>query len=283
MGTLSEFPMNQGFVRRMLWMAAWPLIGAASSSLAQDQPDLTGMYSDPQGLEDFFCFFWCSDPGLDYLNALLDDPANDERPVMELYTEAATYQRDEYLKPLLTPEGAATLGLDPADDPAFLLCEPMGFAREIFVPHQLQIEQFDDRVEMLYGEWTIRRTVHMDGRAAPADVSLSPMGYSVGRYEGDVLVIETTGISENLAPWGGGFLTLEVFDGRHSDGLSAVERYRRSADGQRLILNVTLDDPWALSEPVTLRKVWHWAPDQEIAPYEDCEIPTEFSRGVNQP
>ena len=275
--------MNREFVHRASGLAAFPLITLAGSALAQAPPDLTGMYSDPQGLEDFFCFFWCSDPGIDYLNALLDDPANDERPVMALYTEAAAYQRDEYVKPHLTPEGAATLGVDPADDPAFLYCEPMGFGREIFVPHQLQIEQFDDRVEMLYGEWTIRRTVYMDGRTLPADLSPSSMGYSVGRYEGDALVIETTAISENLAPWGGGFLNMATFDGRHSDRLSAVERYTRSEDGQRLILYVTLDDPWALSEPLTLRKVWHWAPDQEIAPYEDCERPTEFSRGVSQP
>ncbi|MGD8324169.1 MAG: hypothetical protein PVF50_07360, partial [Gammaproteobacteria bacterium] len=89
------------------------------------------MYSDPQGLEDFFCSFYCSDAGLERLNELLDDPANDERPVMALYTEAANYQRDEYIQAHLTAEGAATLGIDPADDPGFLYCEPFGFAREI--------------------------------------------------------------------------------------------------------------------------------------------------------
>jgi hypothetical protein len=77
-------------------------------------------------------------------------------------------------------------------------------------------------------------------------------------------------------------LTVQTFDGRHSDELTAVERYTRSDDGQRLVLYVTLEDPWALSEPLTLKKVWQFAPDQEIAPYEDCERPTEFSRGVSQ-
>lgn len=241
------------------------------------------MYSDPQGLEDFFCSFYCSDPGLERLNALLDDPANDARPVMALYTEAASYQREEYIQAHLTAEASATLGIDPADDPAFLYCEPFGFAREIFAPHQLQIEQHDDHVELLYGEWTIRRTVHMDGRAVPADLVPSPMGYSIGRYEGDALIIETTAISANLAAWGAGFFSLTIFDGSHSDELRAIERYTRSQDGQRLVLDVTLDDPWALREPLTLKKVWHWAPDQEIAPYEDCERPTEFSRGTSLP
>jgi len=264
-------------------MAAFPLIGLATSAFSQDRPDLTGMYSDPQGLEDFFCSFWCSDAGLERLNELLDDPANDERPIMDVYAEAATFQRDEYMHPNLTEAGAATLGLDPADDPGFLYCEPWGFAREIFAPHQLSLEQHDDRVEMLYGEWTIRRTIWLDGREPAADLAPSSMGFSLGHYEGDTLVVETTHIGANLAPWDGGFFTTNVFDGRHSDSLRAVERYTRSADGQRLILDVTLEDPWALREPIAMKKVWHWAPEQEIAPYEDCERPTEFSRGVNQP
>lgn len=107
------------------------------------------------------------------------------------------------------------------------------------------------------------------------------MGYSVGRYEGDALVVETTHIAANLAPWGLGFPIPFPFDGRHSDQLKAVERYTRSGDGARLLLDVTLEDPWALRQPVTLKKVWGWAPEQQIAPYDECEPPTEFSRGVS--
>jgi hypothetical protein len=251
---------------------------------AQRAPDFTGMWSDPPStIEDTFCLFFCTQAGLDKLVALLADEANDERPMMpDLFIEAATFQLDSYVKPRLTPAGVATLGIDPADDPGFLECEPWAFAREIFAPHQLQIAQLADRVEMLYGEWTIRRTVHLDGRRPPVGEAPSPMGYSVGRYEGDTLVVETTHIAANLAPWGPGFIPFP-FDGRHSDQLKAVERYTRSVDGERLLLDVTLEDPWALREPVTLKKVWGWAPEQEIAPYDQCERPTEFSRGVSQP
>ncbi len=201
----------------------------------------------------------------------------------DLYGEAATFQLEGDLKPRLTAESVATLGLDPADDPGFLECEPWAFAREIFAPHQLRIEQLADRVELKYGEWTVRRTIYLDGRKPPAGEGATPMGYSVGRYEGDALVVETTHIAANLAPWGFGFPIPFPFDGRHSDQLRAVERYARSEDGERLLMSATLTDPWALREPVTLKKVWAWAPDQEIAPYEDCERPTEFQRGVSQP
>jgi hypothetical protein len=261
-----------------------PICAAAASALAQEPPTLTGMWSDPEGLEDSFCMFWCTDAGLERLNALLDDPANDERSVVELYGEAARYQRDTYVYPRLTQAAVATLGLDPADDPGFLNCEPWSFAREIFAPHQLQIEQHADRVELLYGEWTIRRTIPLDRPGAAPASAPSPMGQSIGRFEDGALVIETTQIAENFAPWGGGFPIgsgIVVFDGMHSDQLRSVERYTASADGRRLVLDVTFEDPWALREPLTIKKVWRWAPEQEIAPYENCEPPTEFSRGVS--
>jgi len=247
-------------------------------------PDLAGMWSDPPAtIEDSFCVFWCADAGLDRINALLDDPANDERPIIELYIEASRFQREQYLKPLLTAAALETLGRDPADDPGFRDCVPWAFAREIFAPHQFKVEPFADRIELQYGEWTIRRTVHLDRREPPANEPLTPMGYSVGRYEDGALVIETSRISANLGPWGHGFPVLEAFDGMHSDQLRAVERYTRSADGERLLLSVTLEDPWALREAAVLKKVWAWAPDQEISPYENCERPTEFSRGVTPP
>ncbi len=256
------------------------LLVLAAPASAQEPPDLTGMWSDPVGLEGFFCAFWCSDAGLARLNELVDDPANDERPVVELYAEAAHYQHDAYVVPRLTSAAVGTLGLDPADDPGFLKCEPWAFARQIFAPHQLRIEQHADRVELLYGEWTARRTVRL-GSTARRDAPPSPMGQSVGHYEGDTLVIETTSIEANLGPWGVGFpIAGASFDGKHSDALHVVERYARSDDGERLTLSATLEDPWALREPITLKKVWRWAPEQEIGPYENCEPPTEFSRGV---
>ena len=44
---------------------------------------------------------------------------------------------------------------------------------------------------MRYGEWDARRTVYMDGRKRPANEPLKPLGYSVGHWEGDVLVIDS--------------------------------------------------------------------------------------------
>lgn len=267
--------------RRVLLLALLIALGAPLRS--QGQPALQGMWSDPPvTIADGFCLFWCSDAGSDRLNALLDDPDNDKRPIIELYREAARHQHNQYVRPRLTAAGLETIGQDPADDPGFLDCEPWGFARQIFAPHQLEIMQLESAVRMRYGEWAAERTIRLEGEGRPAPGETSAMGHSVGRYEGDALIVETTGISANLAPWGFGF-PQPAFDGRHSDRLRVLERYTRSEDGGRLLLSATLEDPWALAEPLALEKVWGWAPDQRISPYQDCERPAEFTRGVREP
>jgi hypothetical protein len=62
--------------------------------------------------------------------------------------------------------------------------------------------------------------------------------------------------------------------------LRVTERYTRAADGKTLNLVATLEDPATLRAPLTLKRMWRWAPESEIAPYQDCEIPSSVKRGV---
>lgn len=236
---------------------------------------LVGMWSDPPVTpEGLFCFFACTDAGLARLNALLDDPANDARPFQELQTEAKRYER-EYLRDRLTPAARKRYPFDPADDPGFLRCEPWGMARQIFAPHQLEIRQRGaDRLELRYGEWDGRRTIHLDGRR-PASPAPTALGHSVGRWDGDTLVVESSGIAANII-----MLPDLGAMGEHSDELRIVERYTRSKEGDVLHLTATLTDPRTFREPLVLKKLWRWAPEQQIAPYDACEPATEFKRGV---
>jgi hypothetical protein len=231
-----------------------------------------GMWSDPPAtITANFCAGWCTDAGIDRLNALLDDPANDARPLAQLQAEANNYSRDKYVQSRLKEAALKNYPLDPADDPSFLRCEPYGFARQIIARHQLEIRQTSkDRLEMRYGEWDARRIIYMDGRKRPANEPLSSLGYSVGHWEGDTLVIETSRIRANRTPW----------QSEHSDQLHVIERYTRSKDGKTLTVAATMEDPWSLREPVVIKHIWGWAPDQVIAAYDQCEIPTEFKRGT---
>jgi hypothetical protein len=235
---------------------------------------LEGMWSDPPAtIDGAFCFFACTDTGLARLNALVDNPANDKRPFQELQAEARTHER-QYLRSLLTPPALKRYPFDPADDPGFLRCEPWGFARQAFAPHQLEIRRRgNDQVELRYGEWDGQRTVYLDRRARPANQPPTAMGHSVGRWDGETLVVDTSGIAANL-------IMLPDLNamGEHSDQLRAVERYTRSKDGTTLLLTATLEDPRSFREPLALKKIWRWAPEQKITAYVDCERPTEFKK-----
>ncbi len=258
-------------VRQLFLLVSILLTSITSATEAQSpRPNLEGMWSDaPKTIVGVFCQGWCTDAGINRLNALLDDPANDSRPFAELQTEADTYQREKYLRPRLTDAALKTYPLDPADDPGFLRCEPWGLARQIFSLHQLEIRQRgNDRIEMRYGEWDALRTVYLDRRARPANQAPSPLGYSVGRWDGDTLVIETSGLRANITSW----------RGDHSDQLRLVERYTRAKDGATLQLTATMEDPWSLREPLVIKKIWRWAPEEKITTYENCERPTEFKR-----
>jgi hypothetical protein len=104
----------------------------------------------------------------------VDDPANDNRPYEALSQQADHDQLEQYIRPRLTAAALKTFPLDPADDPGFLKCEPWGFARQIFAPHQMDIRQYDDRIEIRYGEWDGRRAFYMDGRTRPPTQAASP-------------------------------------------------------------------------------------------------------------
>ena len=252
------------------------LTGVPASAHAQSAASrLEGMWSDPPVTpEGLFCFFACTDPGIARLNALLDDPANDPRPFPELQNEAKRYER-EYIRSRLTAAALKRYPFDPADDPGFLRCEPWGVARQIFAPHQLEIRQRGtDRIELRYGEWDGRRTIYLDGRPRPANQAPNAMGHSVGRWDGETWVVETSGIAANII-----MLPDLAAMGEHSDQLRVVERYTRSTDGGALLLTATLTDPRTFPEPLVLKKIWRWAPEQQITPYEDCERPTEFRKG----
>ena len=261
-------------MKKILWTIT---LVALATTIASARPQSSakafqGMWSDPPAaITADFCAGFCTDAGIDRLNALLDDPKNDARPLGEVRAEADKYSREQYIRPRLNEAALKTYPLDPADDPSFLRCEPYGLVRQMVARHQLEIRQVaSDRLELHYGEWDSRRTIYMDGRKRSPNEPLTLLGYSTGRWDGDTLVIETSGIRANRTPW----------QSEHSDQLRVVERYTRSKDGKTLTLAATMEDPRSLREPIVIKHIWGWAPNQIIAAYDQCEIPKEFKKGT---
>jgi hypothetical protein len=100
------------------------------------------------------------------------------------------------------------------------------------------------------------RTVHM-ASAHPADVRPTPQGHSIGRWEGETLVIDT--IAFEPSPSG---IAMSV---PSSPGKHTVERLTLDADKTRLRYEITVEDPVYLSTPATLAQQWDHRPDLEFS------------------
>ncbi len=247
----------------MLAVLVFPLAGPLAQ-VPEGVPDLSGMWSDPPPrAEDNFCHVGCTVGARDYLTRLLEDPGNLDRTYAELRREAQRFNAREWVPGHLTEGALANYPFDNRADPSLTQCRPWGFTRQVLAPHAMELTQFDDHVTLYYSEWTALRTVHTDGRPLPENPAPRLLGYSVGHYEGDTLVVETIGITADHS--NAGFA--------HSDELTAVERFVRSADGNRLEVEITLTDPQTLVTPLVMARAWGWAPGEEIYPYEDCVIP----------
>ncbi len=133
----------------------------------------------------------------------------------------------------LTAEGeAAAAAFTREDNPRFR-CETTSILFDwTFDGPVNRIEQTDDSITLRYGQMGLTRTIHLNG-ARPANVAPSRAGYSVGRWENDVLVVETTAFLP-------GVLNAPV---RHSDRLRVVERFALDPTTFELTRSYEATDP----------------------------------------
>ena len=122
----------------------------------------------------------------------------------------------------------------------------------------VKIVQTPNLVIVLYEYETIFRQIFTDGRALPEDPNPTWMGYSVGRWDGDTLVVSTAGYNDRT--------TIDLAGHPHTEGLHMTERYHRRDIGH-LDVQVTLDDPKAYTRPWTLPMEFTLIPDGDLIEY----------------
>lgn len=122
----------------------------------------------------------------------------------------------------------------------------------------MKILQMPNLVAVLYEYHTIFRQIFMDGRALPEDPNPTWMGYSVGHWDGDTLVVTTAGYNDRT--------TLDLAGHPHTEALRLTERYHRR-DAGHLDLQVTFDDPKAYTRPWTLPVEFDLIPDGDLIEY----------------
>lgn len=145
--------------------------------------------------------------------------------------------------------------LKETDDPILKLCLPPGTPRIYLQPVPLQIVQASKEIIIIYEHDHTVRQIFMDGRTHPADLTPTYMGHSIGKWEGDTLVVDTTGFNDK---------TWLDRDGRqHSDQLHVIERFNR-VDRDNMTIDITMDDPKALVKPWKVQLNFQLKPDWDI-------------------
>jgi hypothetical protein len=138
--------------------------------------------------------------------------------------------------------------VDPTGDTPGRYCVPHGMPLAVFLGGGYPVEfvQRPEQLTIIYETHNEVRRVFLDGRhIAEADVLPSRGGLSRGSWDGDTLVVETTGLVESIDQ-----------ATAHSANARIIERYTPVTEGgmRRLNVEVTIDDPEFYTAPVTLER-----------------------------
>ena len=146
---------------------------------------------------------------------------------------------------------------DARDDPT-ANCIVGGVPRSDFVPYPFKILESRGLVVILYEAVHSYRQIFTDGRSLPADPNPAWLGYSVGRWDGDVFVVETTGFNDHV--W------LDNAGRPATGSLRVTERFIRRDFGH-MDIEITIDDPKTYTRPWTVIQPLELQPDNELIEY----------------
>jgi hypothetical protein len=235
----------------LMFAAAWlcaPLPAAAQATagktqssaiprLANEKPDLNGVWERP------------------YVPDMSKDGANQKGAAPIPFT----------------PEYAQIFkNYDPAKFDYTGRCLPQGLTRSMNSPFPARIVQTNDLVVILYEAWNVFEIVHTDGRPHPKDTYPLWAGNSVGKWDGDTLVVDTIGFNDKT--------NMDTVGHPHSDVMHTVERFTRT-DDKHIAYEITIEDPKAFTRPWKNTRVFTLRPDWEIMEYSCEENNKDFTEG----
>jgi hypothetical protein len=201
------------------------------------KPDLSGVWqamAEPRGPG---LFGLGESPNSKYFRDILADFKPGEEPL----TPAAREILRQHTQP-------GTIGPS-------LICLPDGVPHADLLPEPFKIIQTPGEVLVLYEVETIFRQIFTDGRQHPPDPSPTWLGYSVGKWDGDTLIVDTLGFND--LSW------LDARGHGHSEDMRVEERFHRRDFGH-MDVTVTMTDPKTFTKPVTISFVEELLPDTDV-------------------
>jgi hypothetical protein len=164
--------------------------------------------------------------------------------------------------PLTESAARAQAAWDDIADNPLLKCTPPGMPSIMGNPYPMEFVEQDGNVELRLEEFDTVRTIHLRDAEAAASMPSAPLGYSVGHWEGDTLIVRTTKID---------WPYFNRVGAPQSPGVVVDERFTPSADGARLDYEMTVTDPPTLTQPFVWKAYWTWRPGEVVGRY-DCTV-----------
>lgn len=156
----------------------------------------------------------------------------------------------------ITSAGQAMVDNWNQDEDPMLDCV-IAFGRIVSAPFPMEMLLNEDRATILYEYDHEVRRVYLDGRGHPDDLYPTLMGHSIGRWEGETLVVETVGLEGSYFRPSGGL--------PYSDSTQITERYSSLDDGRRLQIEFTANDPTYYQAPWSV--TWTYSPAADVLEY----------------
>jgi hypothetical protein len=151
--------------------------------------------------------------------------------------------------------GPRTHSLKDTDDPVLKQCLPPGTPRIYLQPFPFQMVQTPKEIMMIFEYDHTIRQIFTDGRTHPEDITPTYMGHSIGKWDGDTLVVDTVGFNDKT--W------LDRDGHPHSDQLHVIERFHRT-DRDNMTVDLTIEDPKALVKPWKTQLNFQLHPEWDI-------------------
>jgi hypothetical protein len=227
-----------------------PSLSAKAPRASNGRPDLTGVWRTAYGSADENERLF--GPGVKAFIEPGDDPSTFSRYFLDILVDvprdaspmrpatAALFQRNAARKSYSSSAN----------------CLPQGLPRtDINSYAPFKIIQTPGVIAVLYEVDNTHRQIYTDGRPLPVDPQPTWGGYSVGRWDGDTLIVDAAGF--NAETW------LDSGGHPHSEALRIQERFHRRDFGH-MDLIVTIDDPGMYTRPFTIKVTEMLLPDTDI-------------------
>jgi len=228
-----------------------PILTAPAPKTPDGKPDLSGVWHvQPSGLAEMKRLFGndvdtVQVPGMEidtvskYGVNVLADFAPGQEPVRNEAAGAITARNHH-------PSGLDTLSR----------CLPAGLPVGTLLSEFTKIVQTPGLTLIMHELDNATRQIYTDGRPLPKDPNPAWLGYSIGRWEKDTLVLDTVGLNDKS--W-----LLQAIWLPHTEKLHIIERYTRP-DLAHLNIDVTIEDPDTFVKPVERHVQWLFTPGEEI-------------------